>query len=222
MINSRWDSLYLRNIIQAPLMKIRDYWNKIYAQKNDNEVSWYQSNPETSVALVQKYTNNKTGNIIDIGSGNSEFSKSLFALGYKSLSMLDISEEAIERSRAKLMKCRGIHDFYTTNILDFKTSSKYNIWHDRAVFHYLINADDILKYVSIASKAIEKNGYLIISTYSLSEPEKCNGLSVNRYSAKLLSEIFQKNFDLVESFEENHNTPMNTKQNFVWTVFRTK
>lgn len=198
----------------------KEHWNKIYSKKQDHEVSWYQENPATSVNLIEKYYQNKSEAIIDIGGGNAEFSRTLCQKGFKSLTVLDISEEAIERSRAKIRKCKGITDFIVTDILNFKPHTSYNIWHDRAVFHFLTNKTDIEKYIRLASKHIKQNGYLILSTFSLSGPDKCSGLTVSKYSASHLAELFKEHFNFIEAFEETHQTPMGSTQNFVWCVMK--
>lgn len=198
----------------------KKHWNKIYTKKSDNEVSWFQPNPETSISIVEKYSNSKSNKVIDIGGGNSNLTKELCKKGFESFSVLDISQKALERCEAKLAECKASVDYLEADILEFSSILPFQIWHDRAVFHFLTQPDEISKYVEIVTKNVEKGGYFILSTFSLTGPEKCSGLAVSRYNAKMLETIFSDNFTLQESFDETHVTPSKSTQDFVWVVFK--
>lgn len=200
--------------------ELKNHWENIYNKTGDQDLSWFQAVPEKSIQLIEKYSASKQHKIIDIGGGNSNLSKELCCLGYKNFSVLDISEEAIERCRAKLRKCKGIHELIASNILEFNPLSPYQIWHDRAVFHYLIEPADIKKYIAIASKNIIQKGYLILSTFSISGPSVCSGLPVTRYSTSLLEKLFSDSFLLLETLNETHITPIGILQDFVWVVLQ--
>lgn len=200
--------------------ELKKHWENIYTNKSDLELEWFEPIPKTSIYFIEKYSTSKQHYIIDIGAGNSNLSKNLCNIGYKHFSVLDISDEAIERCRAKLLKCKGIHELITSNILDFNPSSSFHIWHDRASFHFLIQTKDIKKYVSIAFKNILKSGFLILGTFSLSGPSTCSNLPVNRYNAKMLEKIFSTGFKLIETIEETHITPSGNEQDFVWVVLQ--
>lgn len=202
------------------MSNLKDHWNKIYATKADNEVSWYQTNPESSLNLINKYCVSKNHKIIDIGGGNSNLATELCKQAYNNCSVLDISSEAITRCKTKLANCANSFKLITTNILNFSSTSKYHIWHDRAVFHFLTNQTDILKYITTASTNIVQNGYLILSTFSKTGPLKCSGLPICQYNAHEIEILFKQSFKIVEWFKETHQTPFKTKQDFIWIVLR--
>lgn len=197
---------------------LKEHWNKIYATKADNEVSWYQTNPATSLQLINKYNNTKADNIIDIGGGNSNLATELCKQGFMECSILDISSEALKRCKNKLDKCIHNYNFITSNILDLSTVNKFNIWHDRAVFHFLTNKKDIDQYINTATTNMAQNGYLILSTFSKTGPTKCSGLPVSQYNKEEIELLFSKNFAVIESFSETHKTPFGTEQDFIWVV----
>lgn len=198
----------------------KKHWETIYHTKADLEMDWFQAIPKKSLQLIEKYSESKQHKIIDIGGGNSNLTKTLCSRGFKQFSVLDISEVAIERSRAKLQKCKAMHDLIVSNILEFTPSTTYHIWHDRAVFHFLTQPEDIKKYVSIASKNIQKSGYLILATFSLTGPSECSNLPITRYNVHMLEKLFSESFSLVESIEETHLTPQGAEQEYVWVVLQ--
>jgi 2-polyprenyl-3-methyl-5-hydroxy-6-metoxy-1,4-benzoquinol methylase len=199
---------------------IKKHWETIFHTKGDMEMDWFQAIPKKSIQLIEQYSETKQHTIIDIGAGNSNLTKTLCSRGYKHFSVLDISEVAIERCRAKLQKCKGIHELIATDILDFNPSSAFHIWHDRAAFHFLTQAKDIKKYVSIASKNITKSGYLILATFALTGPTTCSNLPVTRYNALMLEKLFSHSFKLIESLEEKYITPSGVEQDFIWVVLQ--
>lgn len=199
---------------------LEKHWNQIYSTKSDNEVSWYQENPETSINLIQQYTTNKNDEIIDIGGGNSNLAKALCTLGYKKTAILDISEHAITISKTKLSNCKNHYTFINNNILSFKAETKYRLWHDRAVFHFLTTTTDISRYIEIASNSIVQNGYLVLATFSKTGPKKCSGLPICQYNKQEIEVLFSKSFMLIDSFKQTHETPFNTQQNFIWNVLK--
>jgi hypothetical protein len=196
------------------------HWDHIYSSKNENDVSWYQEYPKTSMDLINKYSTDKSISIIDIGSGRSKTLKNLIEQEYDDLTYLDISKEACFKSKISLGKKQDLVQWHVDNVLDFKTKKNFSIWHDRAVFHFLISKEDVIKYKQVAIKNIVKGGYLILGTFSENGPEKCSGLEVSRYSAESISEVFKPEFKLVESFTTDHKTPFNTTQNFVFSIFK--
>lgn len=201
------------------MKNIKQHWETIYNKKEDNEVSWFQENPEVSLTLIEKYSfGQKDLSVIDIGGGNSLLSGKLADRNYKKLCVLDISKAAIERSRKRNPKASI--KWMETDILTCILIKEIDIWHDRAVFHFLTDKQDIQKYVSIASESVVKNCYLILGTFSESGPEKCSGLPITQYSEKKFRDLFEPNFELIECFEETHTTPFNSEQNFIWVVFK--
>lgn len=199
----------------------KQHWEEIYQTKDTiREVSWYQDAPKTSIDLILSTDTNKKCNIIDIGGGDSKLVDKLLELSFKNLFVLDISGEALEKAKMRLGDKAGLITWIETDILEFETDIRFDIWHDRAAFHFLTKKEDIESYVTIAEKLVKPNGYLIISTFSVSGPKKCSGLNIMQYSEDSIKKTFKKGFSHIRSFEETHTTPFNTKQNFLWSVFK--
>lgn len=204
------------------MTKRKQHWETVYETKGDQEVSWYQEIPVTSLNLIDSLNLKKDDAIIDIGGGNSNLVVELSRKGFKNLSVLDISEKSLERTKLKLKQNAENVNWIVSDILEFQPSYKFSLWHDRATFHFLIQENDVLQYVNIVSKAIKKGGFLIVATFSTSGPKKCSGLEITQYSKKKLQSLFHESFELIQSFEEVHKTPFETEQNFVYTIFKRK
>jgi len=200
----------------------KKHWENIYQTKNLDEVSWYQPNPETSLSFFEKYKIDKNANIIDVGGGDSFLVENLLKLGYQNITVLDISENAIGKAKMRLGKKADIVKWIVSDIIDFKPTEKYDVWHDRAAFHFFTDKTDIEYYKSISSKRISKNGLLIMGTFSDKGPKKCSGIEIQQYSEEKLSEQFEDIFEKVECFTIDHQTPFNTLQNFIFCVFKKK
>ncbi len=198
---------------------LKNHWENIYKNKNEDEVSWSQQIPSSSIKLI-KSTGINNPKIIDVGSGRSKLLKSLIDIGYNNLTYLDISETALKKSKEFLGDKSNKVKWIAEDILNFKTEEKFDIWHDRAVFHFLTEQNLIEKYVDLVSRNISNDGYLILGTFSENGPLKCSGLNVSRYSKKLIQETFIKNFDLKYMFHIDHITPFNTTQNFLFSLFK--
>nr|WP_294935234.1 class I SAM-dependent methyltransferase [uncultured Flavobacterium sp.] len=199
----------------------KNHWENIYGTKSLKDVSWYQPVPETSLEFIQAKAQ-KDDAIIDIGGGDSFLADHLLELGYTNISVLDISEKAIERAKARLGENAKKVKWIVSDITHFVPTEKYNVWHDRAVFHFLTTPEDIEKYTENAALAMKDNGKMIIGTFSESGPNKCSGIEIKQYSANLLQETFKENFNSIECHFENHTTPFDTIQNFVFCSFEKK
>ncbi len=201
-------------------MKRKQHWEKVYKTKSDNDVGWFQEIPQTSIRLVETYASGKDLLMIEVGGGNSFLTKRLYDDGFYNLTIIDVSGKALERCRNRFGDvCRDIQ-WIETDILDFNTDALFQIWHDRAVFHFLIDDDEIRKYAEVAAKSIAAGGYLIIAAFSLTGPKSCSGLPITQYSEEKFCNVFSKYFKLVESFDDLHITPSGNQQNFVWAVFK--
>ena len=200
----------------------KDHWENVYETKSDQEVSWYQEIPITSLNLINSLSLDKEDSIIDIGGGNSNLVSELSNKGFTNLSVLDISAKSLERTKSKLGQKSTEIQWIVSDILEFQPQQQYNLWHDRATFHFLIQENDVLQYVNIVSKAIKKGGFLIVATFSTSGPKKCSGLEITQYSKEKLQSLFHESFELIQSFEEVHKTPFETEQNFVYIIFKRK
>ncbi len=199
--------------------KKKEHWEDVYEKKTDHQVSWYQDVPETSLRLINELQLSLESSIIDIGGGNSNFTIELQKIGYKNLSVLDISGLALMRTKKKMGDASKAVHWMESDVLDLIELNQYDVIHDRATFHFLTHEDDIKKYVDVVSDAMIKGGHLVISTFSLTGPEKCSNLQVSQYSSSTLSLLFKENFVLTRSFNEIHTSPYNTTQDFVFCVF---
>lgn len=154
------------------------YWDEIYKKKDENEQSWFQEIPVKSLEMINELGLPKTANIIDIGGGDSRLVDSLIEKGYSNISVLDISHEALEKGKNRLGPIAEKIKFLTADVTSFKPTTKYNLWHDRATFHFLTQLEDVEKYLKVAYESLEMDGYLIVSTFSKSGPQKCSGLNI--------------------------------------------
>jgi len=161
-------------------------------------------------------------NIIDIGGGDSHFVDALIEKGYRNIWVLDISEAAINRTKQRLGKDAAKVKWVIADITAFEPPVQFDFWHDRAAFHFLTTEDNIYQYVSIAEDAIKKDGYLILGTFSENGPTKCSGLEIKRYSEASMSARFEVSFEKIKCFQEDHITPFNTVQNFLFCSFLRK
>lgn len=199
---------------------LKNHWENIYSNKDENEVSWFQTIPKTSHQLIKKLNLESNDNIIDIGSGRSRILKILIDEGFNNISYLDISKEACKKSKIALGDDKSKVNWNVENVLSFKSKIKYKLWHDRAVFHFFTDKKDIEKYKEVAIKNISAGGYLVLGTFSINGPKKCSGLDVSQYSEQSLYEIFKSDFNLLESFYIDHQTPFDTTQNFLFCIFK--
>ena len=199
---------------------LKSHWENIYSSKKEDGVSWFQEHPKTSIDLIEKYSTDKSISIIDIGSGRSKILKNLIENEYVDLTYLDISQEACSKSKISLGFKQDLVQWYVENVLDFNSEKNFSIWHDRAVFHFLISKEDLEKYKQVALKNIVQGGYLILGTFSENGPEKCSGLNVSRYSPESLKKIFNPEFNMIESFTIDHKTPFDTTQNFLFSIYK--
>ena len=200
----------------------KEYWENIYCSKVENELSWFQPYPKTSMAFIELFSLPLNANIIDIGGGDSHFVDALLDKGYKNIYVLDISANAIERTKQRLGERASQVVWIVSDITEFEPPVQFDFWHDRAAFHFLTTEDKIYKYVSIAEDAIRKGGYLILGTFSEKGPKECSGLEIKQYSEASMSARFEITFDRIKCIQEDHKTPFNTMQNFLFCSFQKK
>lgn len=194
------------------------HWETVYANKNPNEVSWTQEKPISSLRLISNTGLSKTAEIIDIGGGDSQLVDFLLDEGYVNLTVLDISAKAIEKAMARLGKKSKKVNWLHKDMVDFIPTKKYDVWHDRAAFHFLTNSSDIKRYVEVVKKFVSKE--LILASFSKNGPLRCSGLDITQYDMDSIKEQFKDNFELIEGFYKDHQTPFNTTQNFLFARFR--
>ena len=199
---------------------LKNHWENIYQNKNEDEVSWFQKTPNTSIEIINSIKIKKQSKIIDVGSGRSRLFKNLIEQGYNNLTYLDISESAAKKSKIFLGEQSKKIEWIVEDVLNFEPKQNFDVWHDRAVFHFLTDQNQIKKYVDLVSRNISNNGYLIIGTFSEQGPLKCSGLQVSRYSESLIKTTIIESFALLNSFKIDHSTPFNTTQNFLFSVLK--
>jgi len=200
----------------------QQHWDIVYSTKAENEVSWFQPYPKTSIMFVELFDLPLNANIIDVGGGDSHFADALLGRGYQNIYVLDISAKAIERAKQRLGESASKIHWIVSDITAFKPTAKFDFWHDRAAFHFLTTEDKICKYISIAETAIKKDGFLVIGTFSESGPKKCSGLEIKRYSEAAMQARFENAFNKIKCIREDHTTPFNTLQNFLFCGFKKK
>lgn len=200
----------------------KQHWETIYEKKQLPEVSWYERKPETSLAIINGYALSKGAAIIDIGGGDSLLTDHLLALGYTNITVLDISANAIDRAKLRLQEKAHLVHWVISDILNFKTNRKFDIWHDRAAFHFLTDQRDQDRYLSKVHQFLNPEGYLVMSTFAKDGPEKCSGLPIQQYSEDTLVRLFSKYFDKIKCFSQEHLTPFATLQKFIFCIFKNK
>jgi hypothetical protein len=201
-------------------MKRKEHWETVFSTKQPHEVSWTQAIPTTSLDLIASCELTKDAEIIDIGGGDSNLVDHLLALGYKNISVLDISSHAIDRAKKRLGEKAELVTWIVSDIVDFKPTKKYDLWHDRAAFHFLTEKSQIQAYQNLINEHVKEN--LIIGTFSENGPKKCSGLDIYQYNSTSLNELFQLNFTPIKTFTEDHKTPFETTQNFVFSSLKRK
>lgn len=199
-------------------MSRKNHWEEVYSTKPADAVSWYQEHSELSLKLIYRTKLPNTAAIIDVGGGASTLVDDLVHLGYSNISVLDISKAALDVAKARLQS-QNI-DWIEGDITKIDLAERYDIWHDRAVFHFLTEAKDRRLYVKLLKKTLRPNGHVIMATFSETGPEKCSGLEVKRYSAEKLQKELGQGFTLVEHLFESHQTPFGTEQNFIYCHFK--
>ncbi len=197
----------------------RYHWNGIYDQKQMDEVSWFQKTPSTSIELIKSLELDLNASIIDIGGGDGFLVDHLIDMGFKDITVLDISLSAINKAKKRLGNKSSDINWIVCDVSEFVPKKKYDLWHDRAAFHFLTEKTEIDYYKEIAEMHVKKNGALIIGTFSKNGPLKCSGIEISQYSQEDLSRFFKDKFQLKKSFQIDHKTPFNTLQNFTFCSF---
>lgn len=194
------------------------HWETIYGTKNSNQLSWTQEEPKTSLDFISSLGLGKQAKIIDIGGGDSKLVDHLLDQGYEHISVLDISAKALEKTKKRLgIKAEKVN-WIVSDVTEFEPDTTYDIWHDRATFHFLTTTQQIEKYLSIARRSI--SSYMTIGTFSENGPTKCSDLEIKQYSEETLTTELKNGFDKIRCITENHMTPFDTIQNFLFCSFK--
>ena len=198
--------------------QIKNHWEHIYNTKQPNQVSWTQEMPSISINFVKQFQIPKDAAIIDVGGGDSKFVDYFLAEGYTNVSVLDISEAAINRAKARLGDKALNVNWIVTDILAFNPALQYDLWHDRAAFHFQTENSSISKYIDIVNKSV--TGKVIIGTFSVDGPTKCSGLEIKQYEETSLKNEFENaQFKNIECKRDDHITPSGSVQNFIFCAF---
>ncbi|MFD2146082.1 class I SAM-dependent methyltransferase [Mucilaginibacter antarcticus] len=200
----------------------KEHWENVYEQKLLTEVSWYEERPEASLNLIADLNLPKNSAIIDIGGGDSFLVDHLLALGYTNISVLDISAKAIERAKLRLANKAQQVEWIVSDVLDFKPAKVYDLWHDRAAFHFLTDTKDVRSYLDKVNLSLKTGTFAVIATFAEDGPEKCSGLAVRPYSEKGLGELFSMYFEKQQCFHTTHLTPFQIIQKFIYCSFTRK
>ena len=198
-------------------MSLRDHWQRVYESKEDAQLSWTQREPRLSMDLIQSVC--PAGGVIDIGGGASVLAGRLVTAGYF-VAVLDISSAALARARETLGSRATEVRWIVADVTLPTTLENYDVWHDRAVFHFLTESPGRAAYVALLSRTIPAGGHAIIATFSPQGPEKCSGLPVRRYDGEMLAAELGSGFRLLRCVEETHTTPWGAEQAFQYSVFR--
>lgn len=196
------------------------HWEDVWTRKKSNEVSWYQEHPKTSIDLILSTNPSKDARIIDVGGGDSKLVDILLDLGFKNITVLDISAKALQRAKERLGKRAEMVKWIECDVREFDTDNRYDIWHDRALLHFLTSEEDLENYTKLTRKHVKEGGCMILSTFSTNGPMMCSGLDTKQFSEESMKKLFSEGFEHVKSFEEKHMTPFGTDQIFIYNVFR--
>jgi len=197
-----------------------DHWQQVYSSKNAEEVSWYQREPEVSRRLITAHAALENA-IIDVGAGQSLLVDSLKQDGCTDVTVMDVSDIAVSEVQRRLTKTSFV-SYVVADVRTWSPTKMFDLWHDRAVFHFMTSATDIDAYLSVISRAVRRGAVAIIGTFAEDGPTQCSGLNVSRYSPQELANIFAEFFELEASESEEHVTPRGAVQHFTWVTLRRK
>jgi len=201
-------------------LSTHEHWEQVYSTKSSDQVSWFRPHLETSLALIERAAPGRDAAIIDVGGGASTLVDDLIAHGYLNVTVLDISESALDVAQKRLTEAAKPVQWICADVTEANLPRNgYDVWHDRAVFHFLTQPDQRRDYASKVASSVKRGGHIIVSTYGPEGPTQCSGLDVMRYDVRALQVEFGQRFRLVESSKEVHRTPFETDQQFLYCHF---
>jgi SAM-dependent methyltransferase len=198
----------------------KTHWEEVYTTETETGVSWYQDNPKLSLELIGAVVATEGGRSIDVGGGDSMLVDRLLDLPFERIAVLDISETALGHARSRLGERAGRVEWFAADVTEVRDIGTFDVWHDRAVYHFLTDAEDREKYVDLARRTVPVGGHLIIATFADAGPKRCSNLGVCRYNSDSLRAEFEQGFLLVREAKEIHTTPEGSSQPFFYGVFR--
>lgn len=196
------------------------HWQDVYNTKGEHDVSWFQESPTVSLDLIRANGAGSNASVIDIGGGAARLVDSLLDLGYESVTVLDLSEQALATAKARLGARAAKAQWVIADVTAWEPSRGYDVWHDRAAFHFLTDAADRAAYAERVRRAVRPGGHVIIGTFALDGPERCSGLPIVRHDAASIGEMLGPLFELVETRRHDHQTPAGAAQRFQFSRFR--
>jgi 2-polyprenyl-3-methyl-5-hydroxy-6-metoxy-1,4-benzoquinol methylase len=197
----------------------QQHWNQIYSTKLLEETSWFQDDPATSLRLITSVSD-AADSVIDIGAGGSFLVDELLENGYQDVTVLDISDHVLDQVQQRITGKKKSVSVIASDVTSWVPSRKFNVWHDRAVFHFLVEPVAVETYKEVLRQALSSDGVAIIGTFAEDGPESCSCLPIQRYSAEDLVRVFSGDFVLEKSERETHLTPWRAEQSFTWVVLR--
>ena len=200
----------------------KDYWERVYQNRSLIESGWYQPIPESSLNLITASHINKKSRIIDVGGGDSLLVDHLLSQGYQNITVLDISEKAIDKAKKRLGTLAEKVSWICSDITEYQANAPFDLWHDRACLHFLTQDSDLKLYKEKAIQSLSSGGTLILGTFSKTGPEKCSGLPIRQYDSREFYELFSGKLEAIENFETVHVTPSKATQNYVFCRFKKK
>jgi 2-polyprenyl-3-methyl-5-hydroxy-6-metoxy-1,4-benzoquinol methylase len=198
----------------------RSHWQNVYQTKGERDVSWFQESPTISLDLIRATGVTHDASIVDIGGGTSRLIDALLAESFSAVTVLDISEQALATAKARLGALGAKAKWIAADVTAWEPSQSYDVWHDRAAFHFLTEPRDRTAYAERVAQSVRPGGHVIIGTFALDGPERCSGLPVVRYDSTAISELLGPSFVFLESRRHSHQTPTGTIQRFQFSRFR--
>ena len=204
------------------MVDLKAHWDNVWQTKPTESTSWYQSTSAWSLEFINRVKLDKSAPVVDIGSGASKLIDAFIDLGFSDITALDISASAFTQSKQRLGLAANRVFFIEADVLRWQPKRRYQLWHDRAVFHFLIQQNDVDNYVRTLATSLGTGAVFICGSFSSLGPDKCSGLPVQKYDASLMAVTFGHWFELIASEVETHITPAGAEQHFLWSVFRRK
>ena len=221
--DGRWKTHFLCTALpsERTVMRAKAHWESVYQAKAHEEVSWYCPHLDTSLGLIKRVAPSRSATIIDVGGGASTLADDLVQLGYSDVIVLDLSETALRTAKERLAPASTQIQWMTADVCEADLPlDRYDVWHDRAVFHFLTLPEQRAAYVAGAAASVKIGGHLIVSTFGPEGPTRCSGLDTAHYDAAVLEDEFGSQFRLAESQIEWHTTPVGGKQQFLYCLFQ--
>ncbi|MDX2361937.1 MAG: class I SAM-dependent methyltransferase [Crocinitomicaceae bacterium] len=200
----------------------KEHWESIFANKALDEVSWYEPSPTFSIELFHQYVSNKSASVLNVGGGDSLLFDYLVKDGYENLHLLDISSNAIERAKERLADTGESINYIVSDITAFEPTQIYDVWFDRAAFHFLTDPLSIKKYIDVLNASTNSDSVIIIGTFSKDGPQKCSGIEIQQYNESDFKNLFESSFEVLEVLNVDHETPSETVQNFNFAILKKK